>query len=85
MERNEFLIANAKRTLNEYKALEDYAESLGKAESTYLYSRIIFQLEVLLTLIDPNKTEEIEELKNELKYYQEKREALKKQKALHLN
>ena len=80
MERNEFLIANAKRTLNEYKTLEEYAETLGKAESKYLYSRIIFQLEVLITLSDPN---EIEELKNELKYYQEKREALKKQKALH--
>ena len=80
MERNEFLIATTKRTLNEYKALEEYAESLGKAESKYLYSRIIFQLEVLITLSDPN---EIEELKNELKYYQEKREALKKQKALH--
>ena len=80
MERNEFLIANTKRTLNEYKALEEYAESLGKAESKYLYSRIIFQLEVLITLSDPN---EIEEIKNELKYYQEKREALKKQKALH--
>ena len=80
MERNEFLIANAKRTLNEYKTSEEYAESLGKVESTYLYSRIIFQLEVLITLTDPN---EIEELKNELKYYQEKREALKKQKALH--
>ena len=80
MERNEFLIANAKNALNKYKASEDYAESLGKAESTYLYSRIIFQLEVLITLTDPN---EIEELKNELKYYQEKREALKKQKALH--
>ena len=80
MERNEFLIANTKRTLNEYKTLEEYAESLGKAESKYLYSRIIFQLEVLITLSDPN---EIEELKNELKYYQEKREALKEQKALH--
>ena len=80
MERNEFLIANAKRTLNEYKTLEEYAETLGKAESKYLYSRIIFQLEVLITLSDPN---EIEELKNELKYYQEKREELKEQKALH--
>ena len=83
MERNEFLIANTKRTLNEYKALEDYAESLGKAESKYLYSRIIFQLEVLKALSDPSNQEEIEKINNELEYYEEKRKELKNSKALH--
>lgn len=83
MERNEFLIANTKRTLNEYKRLEEYAKSLGNAESVYLNSRIIFQLEVLLTLTDPNNQEEIICLKEELEHYKEKRKELKNSKALH--
>ena len=56
---------------------------MGKAESTYLYSRIIFQLEVLITLIDPSDIETINNLKAELEEYKAKKDELEKQKALH--